>query len=612
MHRKTMDRKAMDRTGSGRRGPIGLPRAVRLVVAGILFVAASGLPLRAESVPLSWAVPSDALIFLRCESSPNDGFAQVHLKRLRQALAASGALDAYIHELAAMLPADERSQFAGEAVHWKKILAAVDWWGLLSREIVFAARVAADGRFEMILLSRVGADERDRQLMALRAILYGMSAIGEDLEFEIGDRDGAPTTLLYSRADYGEQLAISGMDDVIAVSSSSSLVRRSFSLLRGRARDPGFVHSDRYRDARRALERCPPIGLAGGKPSEAKRGRGRFELYVHVRPVFRGGGKLDAFESYHLDVDLTATAARCRFRTELAGGADNPLASAFESQRPAGDLVRRVPRVAAGFSVASGFAPASAWDWIVAVGTELSQDRFFGEDLIESLAEEGFRPDVLKSFSGRRVAASFSRGGRNLAAGVGREDQVLFLELAGAGSKERVAASAEAVEAWLEGLAKPLRAWQLVLEREPIDGVDGATFSLTVPLLDGKAVFAVAGGGLAVATSETALRAFLDRREGVEAVDWIPRDAEIDAVWSGTWRSTIDTCRLSARLLGLVGTMLPDEESGVLRPLCIAIPRLQGALGTLDFLGETRGLTVRSGREYLGMSVTTLHAVADF
>jgi hypothetical protein len=579
-------------------------------VASLTVVVSSMTSARADEAiapSLARGIPSDAVFFLHWESAEKNGFAATHLRRVRQAVLAGGFIDRYVREYRSTLDVAESRDFEQQGDRWKVVLGEVPWWNMLSQECVVGARIAGDDRLEAIGIFRVGETRRDGTIAALRNVLYAIAGGGEGFELEVGTRGGVSTAVLYHRADYGEQLCVSGWRDVVVVSSSTTLARQTFHLLQGRGRDIGVVHADRYRKSGKALSKA--VAVAGGVDENAA-STGRMEVWIDPQRVFGGMPLLDVIESYHLVARMMPEEIVSDAIWSLAKPTDSPLLQALASQKSLTDLVRKLPASADAFSAAAGSNPVSLYDAFLEFAISATGDAELAERIERELS--GFRvrlrADVLENLTGRRSTLSFRRKKKDASKPASFDHAYLF-------EVKDATKAAKTLETAAADVEKTLEAWNITFKKG-----DGDVYTLGVPLLADTAFVAVFDGFVVIATSPAAL-------EEVRAVsvkgapsvatagelDAVPPDVDLDSVSRGSWKGALETAAWTMRALGLVGTLLPDDGiAGALKPLCVAVPKLIPAVEAFDFLGETGAYSTRDGRRFYARSRTKLHAIAEF
>ena len=552
-------------------------------------------------------VPSDAIFVLHWNSAEKGGFARAHLRGVREALHTSGFIDRYVREYRSTLSIAARREFEQQGDRWKTVLSEVPWWSMMFRECVVGVRIVGDGRLETIGLFRVGESRREGTIGALRNILYAIAGVGEGLELDVGLREGVSTAVLYDRSDYGEQICVSGWRDVVVVSSSTTLARQAFHLLQGRGRDIGFVHTARYAASMEALSKAvATTGGADGDPLS----KGRLEVWVDPQRVFRGMPLLDVIESYHLVLLATSEEIVSDSIWSLTGRTDSPLLQAIASQKPVTDLLGRLPASAAAFSVVAGSSPVWLWDAFLELAVSVTGDAELAERIERGLSKlrVPFRRDVLENLSGRRVMLGFAREKKG-SSPLGSTDIAYAFEV-----KDSVEAK-KTLETIAVDVAETLEAWSVTLEKD-----DRGLYTLSIPLLEGRLHVAVVDTFVVIATSHAALEEIRAVRSGGAASlanagvrDGIPEGVELDSVFRGSWDGALGTADWLVRVVGFVGTLLPDEGvAGAMKPFCVAVSRLVPVVNAFDFLRDTRAYSTRDGRRFYAHSRTKLPALAEF
>ena len=272
-------------------------RAAGLSPAGAFLLALALLqPLcsaQAAGESLAAGIPPESILFLHWRNAQDSGFASTYLGHLEQKVASSGFLDTFFRELTEAFPPASRKAYESHVERWRGLVSRIPWWPLVASEVAAGGRVGAQGNLEFILLFRRGPRHLAGDLLLLRELLYAFSALGEEYELEVGIRNGAATTILQNRLDESDQVAVSAQGNIIGISTSSSLLRRSFQLLSLETLSPGFSRTPGYAKLQDKLE------LPGGKGFFAGRETARFELVFQPRGILRDEMILDVIDEYH-------------------------------------------------------------------------------------------------------------------------------------------------------------------------------------------------------------------------------------------------------------------------------------------------------------------------
>ena len=585
---------------------------------------------------LSWAIdsigegiPADALLFGHWSSRPRQGIADRYLRGVREALGDSGVIDEFVQILGKGLEAGEGDHFRLEADYWKRILAEVGWWRLLSREVAFAVRLSPRERFEFIFLFRVGEPSRDATLLDLREILFGLDAVFNNYAILAKDRDGVPTTVLYDRTD-GEQICIGGHGGVVAMTTSDQLLRESLKLLAGEGRGTAFVHSEKYFRAHEEWL-AHSSGTAkkfggGGTGSEPGPGAAAssFEFLFLPGDIFRENPTIDVLDDFHVLARFQADRILWDLRYRVKEGEDNVLSRAFARQGNVADLLRKVPRGVDAFAVEAGAEPESLYDYFFDLLGVLSGGPQLPGVLERSQGEIGLdlKRNVFHLLSGRHVCLQFSEDESD---GEDREtlkdagvSRVFLFEL-----KKREGIRDE-VKVRLAAFVAGLEKAGLKVDVTSVEGITGEFFRVSSEALLGWPIhFGATATEIVVATSAGGFQRALsvtgdedERGEGsVRSIAGDPSLAEIwklpqdrlDSVSYGSFAGDLAAVRSGLRLLGGLARFLPQRgEPGIVRPALIVLPRLQKAVRALEFLDRGLGYSLRDGNSYTGSGTVYL------
>lgn len=570
----------------------GSRRRRQCLLSSIGVVLLAGVPGGLSAENLARAIPSDVVFFLHWRSEPQSGFADTYLDPLRRGLAASGFLEAYLQSLGEGVAKEKEKAFREEANYWRKILARVPWWRLLSREVAIGGRLDRNGRLELVLLFDVGAERRVEALYAFREILYGLCAVGEEFELEIRDRDGSPTTVLYNLVDPLDQICAAGSGSVLVLATSARLARRSLRLLEGKGSGVGLLDSDRYARQRKALR------AAFGKRDSSGPSRDAASLEILVQPknLFAGWPQLDVLETYHLVARCGGDRIHSDFLLRLKEDSESDLLGAFTGRERVNDFARGVPAGVAGFEVSAGSEPTMLYEFLLSF-----LEPFLGRELTRTL--EGSREFQIK----RDLLGYLSGVARYLAfpdtEGVGVAGRVYLFEL------KPTVAGRPGIEEKLTALMRLAGKWSfggLRVRETRVEGAEGVFFVVEFgAVFEGRLYIGVSGPELVIATSPETLRRGLRTREGgfptiLEDEEfsalWKTPEGDLDAVVYGKPGYTLGVGRALLGLAGIVGRLLPGEDRQglfIFKPILVALPRLRGAIDVLDIVEKVHGYTVR-------------------
>lgn len=317
---------------------------------------------------LGLGIPSDCFFFLE---SKGDDRRDLFDTRMEELVASFGS-DGLLEEVLSGLLGPELKESEGvteELAVWRRILTAVEWKNLTGKEFAVGMRYDFP-TIEVLGLFRVDPAARLRVASQMRRILYGLSAIGLHLEIQAGRDDGIETLVLQSTEDSQAQLCMSGRHDLIALSTSSKILRRSLRLLDGGSSQSGILLDESFSTAFSELD-TPSAGfrlyvrpsayfghlrslsevLSGpgalASDPQAKRIREQLTAVLETLDFVENVAMVGAVSGSRLDVD---------FRLVLTDGARrSALYSAFGEQPP-------LPRLQT--QVAAEVSSVVAWNGI--------------------------------------------------------------------------------------------------------------------------------------------------------------------------------------------------------------------------------------------------------
>ena len=563
---------------------------------------------RVAADSLGEGIPPESILFLHWQNAEDNGFASTYLGHLKEQVAQSGFLDTFFRHMDEALSPASRKAYATAAKRWRGIVSRLPWWSLVSSEVAIGGRVGTRGTFEFILLFRREKELLSADLQGLRDLLYAYSSLGVEYELEVGIRNGAATTVLQNGLDELDQVAVSAQGDVIGVSTSSALLRRSFQLLSGETLSPGFTGTASYEQLRSRLEK-----KIGRKPAPGKE-TARFEFVFQPRGVLKESVILDVLEEYHYVASFTPAGAESSSRTVLSEAGGNPLLKAVAGQPGTEGLAAGIPAEAISYSATSGTDPVGVYEFCMELLVNFTGNAESAERFEREQARLGIRlrRELLQNLTGRRVTAVFPPADDKPRA---RSSRAFLFEV-----KDRDRA-AKAIAAAVKALGAPLKAWNLELGSRSEEGIDGEFHVFSSGLLGFDIAFGVYGDFLALATSRNAFRKVVSTLEGRSAsvakaggLDWLPRPvAAFDSFYKGVGSGISDPGDWLLKIGGLIGTLLPDSrEPGIFKPLLISLPRLEGTLRSMDVFNQSSGYSSREGRVFFSTASSKLRPTAGF
>ena len=585
------------------RRPASLPLVGSLLVALILGQCIwSG---RSLAGSLEAGIPPESILFLHWQNAKDSGFASTYLGHLQEKIARSGFLDTFFRHLEETFPPASRKAFTSHIKRWRGIVSSLPWWHLVSSEVAIGGRVGARGAFEFILLFRREKEQIAAELLGLRDLLYAYSSLGEEYELEVGIRNGAATTVLQNGLDLLDQIAVSAQGDVIGISTSAALLRRSFQLLSGETLSPGFTRTPGYEQLQSKMKK-----RIGKRPPAGKE-TARFEFIFQPRGVLKDVVILDVIEEYHYLASFTPAGAESSSRTVLSEAIGNPLIKAVTGQPSVEGLAAGISADAVSYSATSGTDPAGVYEFCMELLVNITGNAESAERFEREQARLGIRlrREILQNLTGRRVTAVFPPSPD------ARPSRAFLFEVKDADRASSAIAGA------VEALAGPLREWNLELGSKTEDGAREGFHVFSSGLLGFDISFGVRGNFLALATSREAFRKVAATLEGKSAsladarsLKWLPKsDLAVDSFYKGVGSGLSDPGDWLLKLGGLLGTLLPDpREPAILKPFLISLPRLEGALRSLDVFSESSGYSLRDGNVFFSTASSKLRPVAGF
>lgn len=583
--------------------------ATAAVVGGLLGAGTSGL--RGEETPtLGLGVPSDAIFFAHARVTDRWDPLRKGLSDLGEALARARLVDEILRAIVEPSFGDEeRDAVETEVRLWKDILGRIEWGELFAREVAFALRFDFP-RYDLLALFRVSPGRRLAVMNGLQGALESLSAVGDDLEVQRGEIDGVQRVVVRSVSQPEAELCLGGLEDVVAISTSSRLIRLSLQMLQGRSSGTALLVDPDYRG--RPLELAseqdfqilvrPSLyfeqlrALRSALAEESGDSPTALAATQIVQQLDAVVGALDVVDWAGLAGRFGGGALRGRAEIVLTPDANQrTIYPAFGTFPPLEAADRRMPRNARVFLAWSGLDLLELWN---GVREGMSPEALGLGDLVGRLAAWlEVSPlgesvvSVLKQLRGRvllwaRPAPIASSGDR------GRDDVVLRAEVR---EEETTARSLQACARRLEERGVPGE-----VERGP----DGVRFTLDfLPGRGARVLVGLRGKQLVLASSPSALERAkpsggdAPAPEGLAGLGlstdgpvlWLSY-AEFEAVLPWV-RGALET---SARLLGRGAGRGDDAD----RPSSPGVlERLAEAVDALRFLGRCgfRMERVRSG-----------------
>ncbi len=224
---------------------------------------------------LGLGAPPDCVLYVRGVRSPSWRAVGDRFGGLIDALGDARLPERVVHSLLAP-PADAgeageeqlrelRERARGEARAWLAVIGTIEWRTLLDREFVIALR-SQFPRIDVLALFRVEPDARPRLSRQLTGLLEEIAARGDDLEMVQTVREGIPTVVVQSARDADAQICLGGSPDVLAVSTSTKLMRHSLNLLASKGVGNGLVIDEAYDEL---IATLPPPAVKGTEFLEA-------------------------------------------------------------------------------------------------------------------------------------------------------------------------------------------------------------------------------------------------------------------------------------------------------------------------------------------------------
>lgn len=566
-----------------------------------MAIAAARAPLLAfES--LGESIPAESFFFAGWTSAPERGLIDRELSSFRNALAASGFFAAWIAESSSDESSGEepdpehRVRREEELAWWQKALARVDWWQLLHSEGALGLRVGPTGRIELLLAFDVGSPAaRDENLLALRELLHGLAAVFGDYELIEAPREGVPTTILYGLSDPGEQICLGGTQRAVLVSTSAHLLRQSIELLEGRSSARPLVLSEEFQTSRAGVD----SELAGGE------NLAEVECWFRPKDVLRDVASIAAVANWHFRLIDRESRLDWAWQSELSDTGDNLLVLACEDQESARDLLLTIPAGAHSFTVDAGARPDLWYRWFMDLVGVLSGGPVLADFVqrVQGDAKFDLEADLLRHLTGRTMSFVFEEGEPDSLA---YPEAHLFEIAPPARSRDEISAHVRRLAEALEKLGLSVAPVPNAEKTDRLFRVD------TVPFLGWPVIFGSGARDVVFATSVDAVERALAARDGARRADPpvvdpalglgpLPDAGFISRVAATKGRSGCgDFCGV-LRILGLAGRLLPrNGDLGIVRPLFVALPRLQEAFRAIELSGPGASRVLRDGLKYSG------------
>ncbi len=301
------------------------PSGVKKLFAAILIVAATRSAVSAGA-SLAHVVPADSELYLRVvlPDAPQEEV-QARITALRDALAQPSFLDGWGRYLLQRAGGEELKLRKKEIQLFRGVFAQTDWWPLISREFVVAARFNGRHR-EWLAAFDVGSENRDKILSSLREALFAAATRIPAAELDAALRRDVELTCLYSLINPAIEFCATGAGDFVFLSTSRHYLRAALQLERQRARSLPFALA--RPDDLSLKNLAPKSQFAASFLSGAPQGRrAGFEFAARPSPLFvdltsddvllSGWKSVEAVGDFHGDGHVSFTV-----RTEFSGSSD--------------------------------------------------------------------------------------------------------------------------------------------------------------------------------------------------------------------------------------------------------------------------------------------------
>ena len=222
---------------------------VALLAATILMTSSAGsltffrseeslTSLRSEesATPLALGIPRDCLFYMHARASERWRSLSRGIESVTDAALQSGLVDEALKGLLRPSLDDPDAETLTEEVKsWRDILGAIEWGRLMARETAIGMRFEFP-RYDLLILFRVDPGKRAELSKRIEYALEAIAGLGDDLEVLRRASGGIESLVVRSRIEPNAELCLGGSSDVIALSTSSRLLRQSVQLLEERSR----------------------------------------------------------------------------------------------------------------------------------------------------------------------------------------------------------------------------------------------------------------------------------------------------------------------------------------------------------------------------------------
>ena len=328
--------------------------------------ARPGVLASTPSPVLDLGIPSDCFFSMFGTAGAGRNVFDAHVADMLEALRTDGVLDATLRNLLGS-EFEDQAVLERELVTWRRIFANVDWRRLFASEFAVGMRYEYP-TIELLALFRINPARRNVVADQLKRVLYGVAALGEsDFEIHSDTLDGVETLVVQSTTDPYAQICLGGRKDLIGLSTSSRILRRSLRLLEGGSSDWGLALAPDYSATFADLSGPEDSFRLYLRPSVY------FDQLRRLSDVLQGMSEMPDEQQRIRDqlgtvldtldiVDVVAASGKARgvrldadFRIRLTDRArDSSVYSAFGEQPPIQNLARDVGEQATSFLAWNG------------------------------------------------------------------------------------------------------------------------------------------------------------------------------------------------------------------------------------------------------------------
>jgi len=605
------------------------------VCAPLLAAFAAGSAARAADLGLDRAVPADVFLFVHGVHNPERDFLDKHWAGVWKELRKANLAQEIHNLLAASRTAEEREAFRGWWDKAASLFGAVDWSGLLHREVVFAGRMMFPFP-QFMMLTRQEPESLERNLTGLRGLLEELAKAGGGTLVESEVPGGKRWTFLVGQM--GITVHLVRCRDVLGLAVGDGLVTEAIELLTGTGDRTPLVKTPRFTSAFKELPHAEDtrfffdntamlggidkiLAAAAPPPTQEQPAPGQTPAQTPGLPVFRAILAHLRILDYVASVEYTEQLRTIEVsRIALVADARRmALHKVCGPPNPIRKFDEYLPRETTSFSVSSGLDLAAFYEVLLDfVRKDVPEGQTLLDQWEQIQQQIGFdvRKDLLSWVGPTSVSVSLPASSP-LALGGG--DWVMMLQVTDA------PLAREKVNQWLVQLStlvaqlggnNPMLAQPLSITPVNIEGAEGFK-QVTHPALMMlfRPVIGVKGEYLFVASSPGALKNVLAtaagehpgilqnetfRREGL-----VP-DGPVSAISFTDLRGQAQQMGTVLGMVGMFGAFIPadDPKAGVFKAVLGMLQKLGPVGAAVDYYESTASISTFDGRRIQTRTIT--------